>query len=35
MELYQSSKLNFEVDIAYAKYNNKAIKSNKKNYFCV
>lgn len=36
MELYQSlflfdliafSKLNFEVDIAYAKYNNKAINS--------
>lgn len=34
-DLIAFSKLNFEVDIAYAKYNNKAINSNKKNYFCV
>lgn len=29
-DLIAFSKLNFEVDIAYAKYNNKAINSNKK-----
>lgn len=30
LDLIAFSKLNFEVDIAYAKYNNKAINSNKK-----
>lgn len=34
-DLIVFSKLNFEVDIVYVKYNNKVIKSNKKNYFCV